>query len=52
MTYKMPIPILGNILDKLFMIPAWEKIIEKPLQNLKEQTEWGQDEEADMIQEP
>jgi len=34
--YKMPIPIRGSIRDKLFMIPAWEKIVENSLQNLKE----------------
>jgi hypothetical protein len=32
----MPVPILGGILDALFMKPAWEKIIESSLQNLKE----------------
>jgi carbon monoxide dehydrogenase subunit G len=33
--YKMPIPILGDILDKLIVKPEWEGIVEGSLQNLK-----------------
>jgi uncharacterized membrane protein len=38
-SYQMPVPLIGGILDKLFMKPAWVKIVEDSLQNLKEQTE-------------
>ena len=34
--YKLPIPILGPLLDQWLMIPQWNKIIEKSLQNLKQ----------------
>jgi hypothetical protein len=30
------VPILGGLLDTWFMKPAWEKITENSLQNLKE----------------
>lgn len=36
---SLPIPILGNILDRLFVKPAWERIIENSLQNLRERME-------------
>lgn len=35
LTYDLPVPILGFVLDKLFMKPAWEKFIDNSLQNLK-----------------
>ncbi|UCG83813.1 MAG: SRPBCC family protein [Dehalococcoidia bacterium] len=35
--YWLPVPILGGILDKKFMKPAWERIIDNSLQNLKKQ---------------
>jgi uncharacterized membrane protein len=35
LTYDLPVPILGGVDDALFMKPAWEKIIENSLQNLK-----------------
>jgi uncharacterized membrane protein len=33
--YRMPVPILGAILDRLFVNREWESIVEKSLQNLK-----------------
>ncbi|MEA3377309.1 MAG: hypothetical protein U9R72_14050 [Chloroflexota bacterium] len=39
LTYDLPVPIIGGILDALFMKPAWEKIIENSLQNLKQLVE-------------
>jgi uncharacterized membrane protein len=39
LSYSLPIPILGNVLDRLFVKPAWESIIENSLQNLKERME-------------
>lgn len=39
MSYSLPIPILGNVLDRLFVKPAWERIIKNSLQNLKERME-------------
>ena len=33
--YKMPVPILGDILDRLFVKREWEGIVEGSLQNLK-----------------
>ena len=33
--YRMPVPILGNILDKLIVKREWEGIVEGSLQNLK-----------------
>jgi len=33
--YELPIPILGNIMDILFIKPAWNKIISESLGNLK-----------------
>lgn len=32
--YQMPVPLLGPILDSLFMKPAWKKLIQKSLNNL------------------
>lgn len=34
--YKVPIPFIGSMLDKLIMKPMWERIIRKSLQNLQE----------------
>jgi TolB-like protein len=34
--YKLPIPLLSSIFDKLIMKPQWIKIIEKSLQNLNQ----------------
>lgn len=34
--YKLPIPILGPLLDKWILTPQWIKIIERSLQNLKQ----------------
>ena len=34
--YKLPIPIIGFILDSILMQPQWNKIIKKSLQNLAE----------------
>jgi uncharacterized membrane protein len=39
LSYKLPVPIVGGILDNLIMKPAWEKIIEDSLENLKNLTE-------------
>ena len=33
--FKMPIPLLGKILDRSILKPQWENIIESSLQNLK-----------------
>jgi len=35
--YELPIPLIGRWLDKAFMKPQWEKIIETSLENLKRQ---------------
>lgn len=35
LSYRFPIPVLGNLLNKMFMKPAWISIIETSLQNLK-----------------
>ena len=32
---KMPIPVLGDMLDRMFVKREWEGIVEKSLQNLK-----------------
>jgi uncharacterized membrane protein len=32
--YKLPIPVLGTVIDKHMMQPQWNKIIEKSLENL------------------
>jgi hypothetical protein len=34
--YKLPIPLIGTLLDSLFLKPMWDKIIRKSLQNLRE----------------
>ncbi len=34
--YKLPIPIIGPLLDKFILKPHWIKIIEKSLQNLNQ----------------
>jgi len=34
--YRLPVPLLGAVLDSLFMKPQWDKIIEKSLDNLKQ----------------
>ena len=39
LTYDLPVPLLGGLLDSLLMKPAWEKFVEESLQNLKELTE-------------
>jgi len=33
--YRMPVPIVGNLLDRLFIRRQWERIIERSLTNLK-----------------
>jgi uncharacterized membrane protein len=33
--YKLPVPLLGPLLDVLFMRPGWRRRLEKSLQNLK-----------------
>jgi uncharacterized membrane protein len=33
--YRLPVPLVGSILDRLFVKPAWERIIEDSLKNLK-----------------
>jgi len=38
-TYRIPIPVFGALLDRLFVRPAWEKIVERSLANLKALTE-------------
>jgi len=35
LSYRLPLPVLGAVLDAIFMKPAWEKIIENSLKNLK-----------------
>ena len=35
LSYKLPIPLLGKFIDKIFMQSAWNKIIKHSLQNLK-----------------
>jgi uncharacterized membrane protein len=37
--YKLPIPIVGGIMDALLVKRSWEKIIDKSLRNLKEHLE-------------
>ena len=32
--YKVPLPLIGNLIDKYFLLPKWIRIIEKSLQNL------------------
>ena len=39
LSYRLPVPVLGPLLDGLFMKPAWEKIIANSLRNLKELVE-------------
>ena len=34
--YRMPVPVLGDILDRLIVKREWEGIVEGSLQNLKE----------------
>jgi len=33
--YSLPVPVLGSLLDILFMRPGWQRRLEKSLQNLK-----------------
>jgi len=33
--YQLPIPLVGSLLDSLFIKPQWDKIICKSLENLK-----------------
>jgi hypothetical protein len=33
--YRLPVPILGDLLDALFIRPQWKKIITKSLSNLR-----------------
>jgi len=33
--YRIPVPIVGNLLDTLIIKPQWERIIERSLANLK-----------------
>lgn len=33
--YKIPLPLLGNLIDKLLLKPQWISILEKSLKNLK-----------------
>jgi uncharacterized membrane protein len=35
LSYDLPVPILGGVLDAWFMKPVWEQIVEDSLQNLK-----------------
>jgi len=35
LSYRLPLPLLGGLLDRAFMKPAWERIIECSLRNLK-----------------
>lgn len=35
LSYRLPLPVLGGVLDALFVKPAWERIIENSLLNLK-----------------
>jgi uncharacterized membrane protein len=37
--YRLPIPLIGGLLNCLFLRPQWEKILEKSLANLKERME-------------
>lgn len=34
--YKLPVPLLGPLFDRLFIEPQWIKIIEKSLQNINQ----------------
>jgi hypothetical protein len=34
--YQMPVPVLGSLLDSLFLKPRWNKIIAHSLHNLRE----------------
>ncbi len=33
--YKLPIPLIGNFLDTLFVKPQWDKLVETSLKNLE-----------------
>jgi uncharacterized membrane protein len=33
--YRLPVPLVGPLVDSLFMQPQWERIVEKSLENLK-----------------
>jgi uncharacterized membrane protein len=35
LSYRLPIPLIGWIIDRFFVRPAWEKIVERSLRNLK-----------------
>jgi len=35
LSYRLPIPLIGWIFDRFFVRPAWEKIVERSLGNLK-----------------
>jgi hypothetical protein len=39
LNYKMPIPLLGGLLDSLIAKKQWEALIEKSLRNLTERIE-------------
>jgi len=34
--YHLPVPLLGSLLDSLFMKPQWDRIIQKSLNNLRQ----------------
>lgn len=33
--YQLPVPLVGSLLDSLFMKPQWDKIISRSLENLR-----------------
>ena len=39
--YRLPVPLLGPLLDTLFVRPGWEKILRRSLDNLKAHFEPG-----------
>jgi uncharacterized membrane protein len=39
--YSLPIPVLGPVLDSLFMRPGWKRRLEESLQNLRRRFESG-----------
>jgi uncharacterized membrane protein len=41
--YRLPIPVLGALLDRMLMRPGWQRRLETSLGNLKRHFEAGQD---------
>jgi hypothetical protein len=39
LTYRLPVPVIGGLLDKLYKEPAWEGIIENSFENRKDPVE-------------